>query len=112
MPHNIRKCSALRTRAVVNKFIQEHMDFRYSGDWTVHEYGQTMYHLTRRVSFTVACVHVEANRSAKEAWLSFCPLNLVKAKRPKASEGNGQVLKEDFQRPSWIANLDTGCKRF
>ena len=34
MPHNLRKCSALRIRAVVNKFIQAHMDFRYSGDWT------------------------------------------------------------------------------
>jgi len=31
MPHNLRKCSALRIRAVkrvVNKFIQAHMDFR------------------------------------------------------------------------------------
>ena len=35
MPHNLQKCSALRIRAVVNKFIQERMDFRYSGDWTV-----------------------------------------------------------------------------
>ena len=34
MPHNLRKCSALRIRAVVNKFIQAHMDFQYSGDWT------------------------------------------------------------------------------
>ena len=40
MPHNLRKCSALRIRAVVNKFIQEHMDFRYSGDWTVNVSGQ------------------------------------------------------------------------
>jgi len=37
MPHNLRKCSALRIRAVVNKFIQAHMDFRYSGDWTASE---------------------------------------------------------------------------
>jgi len=28
-------CSALCMRAVVNKFIQVYMDFRYSGDWTV-----------------------------------------------------------------------------
>ena len=27
-------CPSSRIRAVVNKFIQAHMDFRYSGDWT------------------------------------------------------------------------------
>ena len=42
MPHNLRKCSALRIRAVVNKFIQEHMNFRYSGDWTVPHSEQEM----------------------------------------------------------------------
>jgi len=34
VPHIFWKCSALRIRAVVNKFIQGYMDFRYSGDWT------------------------------------------------------------------------------
>ena len=32
MPHDLRKRSALRVRAVVNKFILAHTDFRYSGD--------------------------------------------------------------------------------
>ena len=41
MPHNLRKCSASRIRAIVYEFIQAHiiiyahMDFEYSGYWTV-----------------------------------------------------------------------------
>ena len=34
MPPNLQKCSALRIRAFVNKFIQAHMDFWQSGDRT------------------------------------------------------------------------------
>ena len=45
----------------------------------------------------------------------FCPLNLVKAgdQKPRASsEGNDQVLKEDFHRSFRITDLYPGCKRF
>ena len=50
MPHNLRKCSALRLRAVVNKFIQAHNNGQWRLDLTKIIYGTI---ITRALLCTV-----------------------------------------------------------